>query len=361
MRSWLSRNVGRLVLLLLALLLFGWVLSGDDNGGEVDTPERSTTVKVGLTGSHAESVERVLQLQGQAEPEQVVRVRAKTGGEVAETPVEEGAVVEADQLLARLTLDDRPARLSEAKAAERRAQGDYDAASRLADQGFQARLAAERARAELEAARARVAAIELDIEHTAIPTPIAGVLNRQIARVGDVVAAGEPVAEIVENNPLRAVVRIPQHRIHEVEEGQAARVTFLDGQVREGTVRYVSTVAEDETRTFRARVEVANPDRNLPSGTSVTVEIPVEEVRAHAISPALISQSESGELGVKIAVDGAADELEARFVPVTPIRADAEQVWVTGLDDTVRLISLGQGFVRDGDVIEVVPTAEGER
>lgn len=361
MTSWLSRNAGRLILLLLALLLFGWVLTGDDGAREVDTPERSGTVKVGLTGSHAEPVERVLQLQGQAEPEQVVRVRAKTGGEVAETPVEEGGVVEADQLLARLKLDDRPARLSEAKAAERRAQGDYDAASRLADQGFQARLAAERARAELEAARAQVAAIELDIEHTEIPTPIAGVLNRQIVRVGDVVAAGEPVAEVVENNPLRAVVRIPQHRIHEVEEGQIARVTFLDGQVREGTVRYVSTVAEDETRTFRARVEVANPDRNLPSGTSVTVEIPVEVVRAHAISPALISQNEAGELGVKVAVEGEAGELEARFVPVMPIRADAEQVWVTGLEDTVRLISLGQGFVRDGDAIEMVPTGEGER
>ncbi len=361
MTSWLSRNAGRLILLLLALLLFGWVLTGDDDSLEVDTPERSGTVKVGLTNSHAESVERVLELQGQAEPEQVVRVRAKTGGEVAETPLEEGAVVEADQLLARLELDDRPSRLSEAKAAERRAQGDYDAASRLADQGFQARLAAERARAELEAARAQVAAIELDIEHTDIQTPIAGVLNRQIVRVGDVVVAGEPVAEVVENNPLRAVVRIPQHRVHEVEEGQSARVTFLDGQAREGTVRYVSTVAEDETRTFRARVEVANPDRNLPSGTSVTVEIPVEVVRAHAISPALISQNEAGELGVKVAMKGEAGELEARFVPVTPIRADAEQVWVTGLKDTVRLISLGQGFVRDGDAIEMVSTGEGVR
>ena len=361
MTSWLSRNAGRLILLLLAVLLVGWVLTGDDGARQIDTPERSATVKVGLTGSHAESVERVLQLQGQAEPEQVVSVRAKTGGEVAETLVEEGAVVEAGQLLARLELDDRPARLSEAKAAERRAQGDFDAASRLADQGFQARLAAERARAELEAARAQVAAIELDIAQTQIPTPIAGVLNRQIARVGDVVAVGEPVAEIVENNPLRAVVRIPQHRIHEIEEGQAARVTFLDGQVREGTVRYVSTVADEQTRTFRARVAVANPDRNLPSGTSVTVEIPVEQVRAHAISPALISQNEAGELGVKVAVEGKAGEIKARFVPVTPIRADAGQVWVTGLEDAVRLISLGQGFVRDGDAIEVVSTAEGER
>ncbi|MFI9651706.1 efflux RND transporter periplasmic adaptor subunit [Guyparkeria halopsychrophila] len=361
MTSWLSRNAGRLVLLLLALLLLGWVLTGDNDAPPLDTRERSATVKVAVTTSHAQSVERVLQLQGQVEPEQVVRVRAKTGGEVAETPVEEGAVVEAGQLLARLELDDRPARLSEAKAAERRAQGDFDASSRLADQGFQGRLAAERARAELEAARARVAAIELDIAHTQIPTPIAGVLNRQIVRVGDVVAVGEPVAEIVENNPLRAVVRIPQHRIHEVEEGQVARVTFLDDQVREGTVRYVSTVAEDETRTFRARVQVANPERNLPSGTSVTVEIPVEQVRAHALSPALISQNEAGELGVKVAVEADSGELKARFVPVTPIRADAEQVWVTGLDGTVRLISLGQGFVRDGDAIEVVPTAEGAR
>uniref|UniRef100_UPI0035677D69 efflux RND transporter periplasmic adaptor subunit n=2 Tax=Guyparkeria sp. TaxID=2035736 RepID=UPI0035677D69 len=314
-------------------------------------PERSASVTVGLTHSRAEPVERLVTLQGHVEPEQVVRVRAKTGGEVAETPVSEGEVVESGQLIARLSMDDRQARLSEAKAAERQAQGDYDAASRLADQGFQARLAAERARAELEAARARVASIELDIERTGIEAPIGGVLNRQIARRGDVVAAGEPVAEIVENDPLRAVVQIPQHRVHEVTEGLEARVIFLDGEKRRGSVTYVSATAADETRTFLARIQVANPDRDLPAGTSVTVEIPVETVRAHAISPALISQNEQGELGVKVAEtqDGV---MHASFVPITPVRATAELIWVTGLPDEVQLISLGQGFVRDGDRIE---------
>jgi multidrug efflux system membrane fusion protein len=351
MKQWMSRNAGRLGIVLVALLLFAWVITGDREPADDGPPERSASVTVGLTQSRAEPVERLVTLQGHVEPEQVVRVRAKTGGEVAETPVPEGEVVEAGQLIARLEMDDRQARLREAKAAERQTQGDYDAAVRLADQGFQARLAAERARAQLEAARARVASIELDIERTGIEAPIGGVLNQQIARRGDVVAAGEPVAEIVENDPLRAVVQIPQHRVNEVVEGLEARVIFLDGEVRRGPVTYVSATADDETRTFLARVQVANPDRDLPAGTSVTVEIPVETIRAHAISPALISQNEQGELGVKVA-DTTDGVMRARFMPITPVRATAEMIWVTGLPDEVRLISLGQGFVRDGDRIE---------
>ncbi|MDZ7790853.1 MAG: efflux RND transporter periplasmic adaptor subunit [Xanthomonadales bacterium] len=358
-KQWMSRNAGRLGIFFVALLLFVWVITGDsepENDGAVKRPE---AVTVGLTDSRAEPVERLVRVQGHVEPEQVVRVRAKTGGEVVETPVAEGAMVEPGDLIARLSMDDRQTRLREAKAAERRAQGDYDAAERLADQGFQARLAAERALAELESARARVAAIELDIDRTGIKAPIGGVLNYQVARRGDVVAAGEPVAEIVENDPLRAVVQLPQHRVHEVVDGQDARVIFLDGETRSGTVQYVSAIADEETRTFAARVRVSNPDRDLPAGTSVTVEIPVETVRAHAISPALISQNEAGELGVKVAESDDAGNIRARFAPVSPVRANAERIWVTGLPETVRLISLGQGFVRDGDIVEEGRSPEG--
>ena len=351
-KRWMSRNAGRVGIFIVALLLLVWVITGDSGPENDAAVKRPEAVTVGLTDSRAEPVERLVRVQGHVEPEQVVRVRAKTSGEVVETPVDEGAMVEPDNLIVRLSMDDRQTRLREAKAAERRAQGDYDAAARLADQGFQARLAGERALAELESARARVATIELDIDRTGIKAPIGGVLNHQIARRGDVVAAGEPVAEIVDNDPLRAVIQLSQHRAHEVVEGQDARVIFLDGETRQGTVQYVSVMADEETRTFPARVRVANPDRDLPAGTSVTVEIPVATVHAHAISPALISQNEAGELGVKVAESDDAGKTRARFVRVFPVRANAERIWVTGLPETVRLISLGQGFVRDGDIVE---------
>jgi len=351
-REWLRGNAGWLVVVAVIGLLALWIATGKPPASDSSVVERSDTVRVALETSRAEPVERLVTAQGQIEPEQVVTVRAKTSGEVVETPVEEGRVVDPGALIARLDLDDREARLREARAELQRAQSDYAAASRLAQGGYQATLQVERARAELEAARASVAETELDIHHTRITAPIAGVLNTQIAREGDYVATGEPVAEIVENDPLRAVVSIPQQRVGAVREGQAARVTFLDGQQRPGRVSYLSVTADPATRTFTARIRVDNPERSLPAGTSVTVEIPVERVSAHAISPALISQDEDGRLGVKVAVEGD-DGLRARFVPVEPVRAEANRIWVTGLPDEVRLISLGQGFVRDGDRIEV--------
>ncbi len=361
MKEWMERHAVWLGIGLVAVLLVGWLATGESPQPASKAVERQEAVRVGLTNSRAEPIKRVVTLQGHAEPEQIVRVRAKTGGDVIETPVKEGAIVAAGDLIARLDMTDRQARLSEARAAEREARGDFEAADRLADQGFQARLQVERARAALEAARARVAAIELEIEHTRVVTPIGGVLNRQIARRGDFVAEGDPIAEVVENDPLRAVVQIPQHRVTEITEGQTARVTFFDDMVREGVVRYVSALADERTRTFLARVRVDNPDRDLPAGTSVTVAIPVEQVRAHGVTPALISQDGDGQLGVKVAEkdDG---EWRARFIPVKPVRADARQVWVTGLPDEVHLITLGQGFVRDGDRLDVGGTkgAAGE-
>lgn len=348
-RSWLG--IG-----LAALALTIWVISGDDPPPERASSGGAEAVKVTLITSRARPTDEVMTLQGHVEPEQIVRMRAKTSGEVAETPVEEGTLVGEEALVARLDLDDREARLQEAWAGLSRAQGDYRAARRLAEKGFQAELEAERARADLEAAKARVASIELDIEHTRIRAPIEGVLNALLARRGDYVATGDPVAEIVDNDPLRAVVQVPQHRITDVREGQPARVRFLDDIVREGEVTYISSAADPETRTFRARIQVANPERDLPAGISVTVEIPVQSRRAHPVSPALVSLGESGELGIKVGVRDNG-EWRARFLPVEPIKADARRLWVSGLPEEIRLITRGQGFVRDGDRIDPVPEA----
>ncbi len=340
----------------IVLLAVAWIASGvlTREPPAEPQPRAAQPMAVAVETRAAEPVERILVLQGQVEPDQRVRVRAETAGQVAEWAVTRGAEVAAEDLLARLRIDDREAQRRQAIARERGAESDFEATRRLHQQGHASRTALDAREAELEAARAAREAAELDLRNTRIRAPLAGIVHQRLAEPGDFVGRGDPVAEIIDNDPLLAVVQVPQHQIGRVERGQTARIRFLDGRTAEGEVRFVARVAEPGTRTFRLEVEVPNPDGALPSGLSAGVEIPTDIVRAHRVSPAVMSLGDDGRVGVKTVDD--ADRVV--FHPVEVVRTAAEGVWVTGLPDEVRVITVGQGFVTEGE--RVRPQAAGE-
>ncbi|MFO8154895.1 MAG: efflux RND transporter periplasmic adaptor subunit [Pseudomonadota bacterium] len=343
------------VVLLVGTLAVLWILSGVMTR-EAPTPESSEErppMAVAVEERTAGKVERLLMLQGRVEPMQRIVVRAETAGQIAEWAVERGARVEPDQQLARLRMDDREAKRRQAEAEVKGRRSQYEATRRMAEDDFIAELEVDTRRAELEAAQARLEAVELDIANTRIRAPIHGIVNRRLAETGDFVAVGGKVAEVVDNNPLLAVVQVPQNRIDEVASGLPARIRFLDGSQAEGEVTFVAPMADPATRTFRMEVEVPNPDGALPSGLSAEVIVPVEEVRAHRVSPAILSLNDQGELGLM----AVADDDTAVFHPVTPVRADADGLWVTGPPERVRLITIGQGFVRPGETVNPRPAS----
>ncbi|HSM26681.1 MAG TPA: efflux RND transporter periplasmic adaptor subunit [Thioalkalivibrio sp.] len=355
--AFMRRHRSAFVILLVALLLVLWIASGVMTRAPPNPelrPEPATPT-VAVRDSQAEPVERLLTLQGEVLPDHLVTVRAETDGRVVELPVELGKAVESGTVIARIGMDDRAARLRRAEAAVKGRETDFRGAEQLAREGYQAQLRVDTALAELEAARADLETVRLDIQRTRVEAPIAGVLDRRHVDIGDYVSVGNELAEILENNPLNAIVQVPQHAVHRVHPGGTARVTFAGSDVREGVVRHVSARADSATRTFRVEIEVPNPDRSLPSGSSVEVRIPVEEVRAHWISPALVTLDADGRLGIKT-LD---EEDRVEFRTIDPIRADSNGIWVSGLPETVRIITIGQGFVNVGERVLVVSEDSG--
>jgi len=355
--SFITGNRSALTIAAVALLLALWILSGvlTREPPQINQRAEAQPMTVAVTRGAAQTVERLLTLQGEVQADQRVTVRAETAGRITTIPVELGQRVDAGEVIARINMDDREARLRRVEAAVKGRETDYRAAQQLAREGFQAQLRVETALAELEAARAELEAVRLDIANTQIRAPIAGVLNHRFAEVGDFLGRADPVAEVLENHPLRAVVQVPQHNVHRVQVGGPAHVRFVDDSEHTGTVRYISAGADTTTRTFRVEITVPNEDRVLPSGVSVQVRIPVEQVMAQRISPALIGLDERGRLGVKT-VDG--DDRVA-FHEVAVVRADADGVWVTGLPEDARIIIIGQGFVNAGEPVRVVDEGAG--
>ena len=269
------------------------------------------------------------------------------------TPAEKGTIVRVGDLLATIDSSDRAARLAEAKALLQQRRAESDAAKRLAEKGFAPKLNLAELAANLALAQAQVAAMEVEISRLSIKSPIEGVLDERAIEVGSYLQIADPVATIVDLDPIVLVGFATERDVGQVEIGGAAQARLLDGREVAGKLRFISSRAEQETRTFRIEVEVPNTDYAIRSGLSAELVIPVDAVPAHRISPAILTLGPNGEVGVKLVDDAST----VRFTPVQILREGADGLWITGLPQDARMIVVGQDFVLDGQVVRAVDTA----
>src|SRR5690606_41511963 len=78
-------------------------------------------------------------------------------------------------------------------------------------------------------------------------------------------------------------------------------------------------------------------------------------IEAHKIPASLLTLSDIGELGVK-AVD---DSGRVSFLPVSVLADEQGGTWVDGLPETVDLITVGQEFAVDGELVQARPENGG--
>jgi multidrug efflux system membrane fusion protein len=351
-----------LIALAIALALAAWLGSGQlqhlrsaDPGAP---PQPATTgpaepplMRVQVRDSVARPVERVIVLNGRTAPARRVELRAEIAGRVVELPVERGGMVAAGEVIARLDRRDREAWLHRAEAMLLKAEADHDAALKLRERQFVAENELVARRAALEEARATVERARLDIAHTEIRAPFAGVLDRRPVELGDYLDTGDAVGTVLEQDPLLVVGDVAEVDAGGLRPGLPGEARLVTGEEVRGQVRYIAREADAATRTFRIELEVANPGSRLPAGTSAEIRLPLEPVPAHEVSPALLVLDDGGTLGIR-AVD---DEGLVRFHPASIVRAGPDAVWLAGLPERLRLITVGQGFVRAGQQVVPVP------
>lgn len=349
-----------MIALVLSVALVGWLASrpieqlvrgtapsaAEPVAGSAPAAPVRTPVRVVL--SVAAAVRPELVANGRTEPARKVTMRAEIGGLVEAVPVAEGAMVEAGQVLVQLAPRDRPARLREAQARLDQRTREYEAARRLGAKQFQSEVRVSETLAELESTRAMVVAMQLDLDQTTIRAPFEGVLERRPVEVGDYVEPGDEVAHLIEQDPYLVVGDAPETERARYRIGARGTAHLADGRSVDGTIRYVATESDGSTRTYRVELEVANPNQRFPAGMSARIVVGEEPQAAHHVSAAALVLDDSGRVGIKIVDDGGV----VRFEPARIIRAEADAVWLAGLPERVRLVTVGQGFVAAGQEVD---------
>ncbi len=374
------------------------VISEKDKDDQISSAQMDDTaisdhndaVKVKAIKSVARKIDSAVVLRGQTQAARQVEVRAETSGQVISDPLRRGTIVTKGQKLCQLdpgiresSLSDAVARLAEAEARVPETQArlqeaeshldeariNYNAAKKLAEDGYasETRVAATEAavssaeagvasaragfkttRSGIQSAQAAVAAAEKEIDRLTLTAPFDGVLEADTAELGSLLQPGALCGVVIQLDPIKVVGFVAETEMSRVKLGASANARLLAGQNVNGKVTFVSRSADTMTRTFRVDIDVENKDLLISDGQTADILIAAEGKVAHLIPQSALTLNDSGDLGLRL-VDS---KSLAQFFPVTILRDTEKGVWLTGLPETANIIVVGQEYVVDGVFVD---------
>ena len=342
------------IALIIFIALCLWVASGmlkaqNEDGSSKRKNAEIPLVKVTVQNVTADEVTREISLYGRTEPNRIATLRAEVKGLVEEVYVQEGDRVTKGQKIISLENSDVVSRLRSANATLKQREVELKGAQSLKRQGFQSQTALAQANANVEMAKADRVSFELAVFKSQIIAPFDGIINQRFVEVGDYLKIGDNVAVLVDLDPLVITANVTEINVQGLKTQQQATGRMVSGDMLQGKIRFISSISEPGTNTFKIEVEVPNPDFSQMAGISTQLALPLETTWAMRISPAVMALDEQGNLGVKTVVDE-----HVKFVPIDIVKSDSQGVWLTGMGQQADIITLGHGFVRDGDKVEVV-------
>lgn len=291
------------------------------------------------------------------EADREAHVVPRLGGTIVELLAEEGDFVAEGQLLARIDDDRYRLELERNEATLSRLEQDFNRHREMQARGLISLEAFERAKFEYEAHQAQVELSRLDLSHTAIRAPIAGVVSRRLIRVGNTVNAQEAAFVVTSLDPLLAVLYVPERELSRLAAGQPASigVDALPGELFEGRVVRISPVIDAATGTFRVTVEIGG-DTALRPGMFARVNI-VRDTRADVLLvPVQAVIAEDARTSVFVVRDGVAERREVR----TGYRDNGRVEISAGLEPGERVVVTGQAALRnDSSVLVIGAESEG--
>ena len=245
---------------------------------------------VSYTEAKEYPLRRSVQLPGSVEALKVSTVASEVAGLVVEFSAREGTAISKGQPLARLRRENHQLNLTSAEAQVKEDEARHKLAERnlertrelfntkdvsqkqLDDAQFE--LNAWQGRVEKQAAE--IAKIKDELARLTIVAPFSGVVVREFTELGQWLAEGGPVVELMALDEMDVVAEVPERYFNSLKRGARTQVFFeaLSGLRVDGRVSAIIPRADPQARTFRAKIRIPNPGGRIGAGMLAQISLP---------------------------------------------------------------------------------------
>ena len=245
---------------------------------------------------------------------------------------------------------DRAAKLVEQGVIAKAEFDAADSAFKVAEGRYQDAYEEVRNRQGILAQRkSELALAQQQLKDTSVVAPLDGVVQEKRASVGEYLAAGAPVVNIVKMDPLRLRAEIPERESRQVHTGQDVRVTVEgDQNVYTGKITRLSPVIAEQNRILVVEADVRN-NGSLRPGSFAHAEIVTNDAKMAVTVPNNAIVTFAGIEKVIVVQNGKALER-----PITTGRRSPEFTEIVAGVNVGEKVVVDPGNLQSGQAVEVV-------
>ena len=197
--------------------------------------------------------------------------------------------------------------------------------------------------------KSELALAQQQLKDTSVVAPLDGVVQEKRASVGEYLAAGAPVVNVVRMDPLRLRAEIPERESRTVHAGQDVRVTVEgDANVYLGKIMRLSPVIAEQNRVLMVEADVRN-NGTLRPGSFAHAEIVTNDAKMAVTVPNNAIVTFAGIDKVIVVQNGKALER-----PITTGRRSPEFTEIVNGVNVGEKVVIDPGNLQSGQAVEVV-------
>lgn len=219
---------------------------------------------------------RVYKLDGIVEAINKTTVSAQTAGQVKAVLFDVDALVNKDEVIVRLQDTQQKARvaqaegnLNSARAALADAQTHFERIRKIFKEKAVSKASRDKAAATLKQAKGKVKAASAalaeareQLSYTEVRAPYTGIVTERLVEPGEIAQPGKPLMRGLSLDRLRVNIDVPQSLIAQVRKHRKAQVQLPDSSWQEARMVTIFPVANQETDTFRVRLDLQDTDNS---------------------------------------------------------------------------------------------------
>jgi len=349
--------------LLIRIFLLSVLLAAagcDSDGAKTSTEE--PVVPVIATKVKRGDIVSFIYTTGTIFPKQESMISPKTSGRIEKLYVDEGEqvkrgqpLVELEQERLRIVVKEAKASLKEAQAQLKNLEATLQRSQKLFEEGVvdsqrfdDVTTERDLAEARVQRAKANLERAQQDLKDSIITAPFAGFVVDKMMNEGEMATTMPPsnIFHLVDTSSVKIECGITEEKRSSITVGKKV-VIELDAypdEVFTGKITTVNPMVDINSRTFKIKIKIPNPDFRLESGMFARIRVTERESKATLLIPHRVIIEEEEVKKVFVVENGRALE---KFITTGIINHDIVEV-TEGLKEGDIVVTEGFYALKDG-------------